>query len=186
MIFQRKFKLRESILLCVLAVILLAACYYFLVQLPVGQAISSAAAEKAALEDELLTLEILQARYDKMAQQLESLGDAPQVETPAYDNLLSLMAFLNSALAPADEYDLSFDGLEASGEGIIRRRVNMTFTASGYQIASDVVKTLQNCPYRCVISDLQFQPVKESGTEPSFLTAGSLQVTMTVTFFEQD
>ena len=185
MIFQRKFKTREKVLLCILAVIILAGCYYFFVQLPVSRIISSASAEKTALEDELLTLEILQIRYDKMTQDLAQLGETPQVETPKYDNLLRLMAFLNNALAPADEYDLSFDSIDTAENGIIRRKVNMTFTASNYRTARNVVKALQNCPYRCIISDMQFEPLKEKGTETSFLTEGKLQVTMTVTYFEQ-
>lgn len=186
MIFQRKFNAREKVLLCILAVIIVAGIYYFFVQLPVSRTISSATAEKAALEEELLALEILQVRYDKMTQELAEVGDMPQVETPEYDNLLRLMAFLNGALAPTDEYDLSFDSIETAENGIIRRKVNMTFTASNYRTARNVVKALQNCPYRCVISDMQFEPVKEKGTETAFLAEGKLQVTMTVTYFEQN
>jgi len=185
MIFKRKFSSREKILLCVLAVILLVSCYYFLVHAPVSAAVEKAKAEKVSLEDELLALEILQVRYDKMAQELEVLGSAPAVETPEYDNLLQLMAFLNNALASAKDYELSFDSVETSDDGIVRRNVNMSFTASGYYSARNIVKTLQNCPYRCIISDMQFIPAKDKNTDFATVTDGQLEVTLTVTFFEK-
>lgn len=183
---SRKFTLREKILLCILAVIILAAGYYFFVQSPVSEAVSTAREEKAALEDELLILEAQAAVQDKMLASLEKLGDAPTVETPEYDNLRLLMDFLNQALSTAEDYELSFEGVSGSEDSsIIRRSVEMTFTAKSYAAAKNIITGLNNCPYRCIISDLQLLPVEENGEEELSLTDGKVSVSLSITFFEK-
>ena len=108
-------------------------------------------------------------------------------EIPKYDNLQQVMDFLNTVLSSASEYTLSFQGLQQPEDGgILRRAMQMTFITLSYDGARSMIEQLQNCPYRCQLSDFSISPVSAGGQskDAASLLDGPVQVSVTVTFYE--
>ncbi len=181
----RQFTRREQVLLVILALVSLFAVYFLVVHLPVTEALERAQAEKEAISTNMMVLEAKQKRMDQMQKELDAILAQPNVaEIPDYDNLQQVIDFLDTVLSTTGEYSLSFRGLQrAEDTGILRREIQMTFVSASYYEARDVLEQLQNCPFRCQLSAMGI--TLASGQAPdTALTDGAVQVSLTVTFFE--
>ena len=186
---SKQFTRREKILLVILALLLLAAVYFWVVHLPVTETLADVQAQKEDISANLMILEAQQQRMEKMQAELDEILSQPNVaEIPKYDNLQRVMDFLNTVLRSVNEYTLSFQGLQQPEDGdILRRTIQMTFSCSSYTEARNVIEQLQNCAYRCQISDFSMTPVVPEGQtrdDNAALLDGSVQVSLTVTFYE--
>ncbi|MDO4271199.1 MAG: type II secretion system protein GspM [Eubacteriales bacterium] len=171
----RSFSTREKSLLLVLAVLLLCMAYYLLIQVPVSTQLTEAAMDKADAQTELLIAQAKSAQMQAMRDELAEMaaqGAPAAAAVPAYDNLRGVMNLLNTTLAGAGEYNVTFSAIDASQQ-FVRRTVSMTFTSTDYSTAKNIVLSLLHGPYRCQASNFQ-------------LTAGEGGVTvgLTLTFFE--
>ena len=185
---SRQFTRREKVLLAILAVLLLFALYYLAVHRPVTEALSRIQSESETVSVDLTVLEAKEQRMIQMQQELDEILSQPNVsEIPKYDNLQQVMDFLNTVLSSASEYTLSFQGLQQPQDGgILRRTMQMTFTTPSYDAARSMIEQLQNCPYRCQLSDFSILPFSADSQpqDAASLLDGSVQASVTVTFFE--
>lgn len=181
---SRQFTRREQVLLVILALLFLFAVYFLAVHLPVKETIEHARTESENLSTEIMVLEAKAERMSQMQAELDAILSQPNVsEIPDYDNLQRVMDFLNTVLGSAEDYSLSFQGLkQTDGNTILRREMQMSFTSASYSAAKDVLENLQNCPFRCQLGNLTVAPSASSAD--AVLTAGPVQVSLTVTFFE--
>lgn len=185
---SKQFTRREKVLLVILALLLLFALYYLAVHRPVTEALDRIQAESETVSMELTVLEAKQQRMEQMRKELDEILSQPNVsEIPKYDNLQRVMDFLNTVLSSATEYTLSFQGLQQPQDGgILRRAMQMTFISPSYDGARSMIEQLQNCPYRCQLSDFSIAPVSAGGQsrDAASLLDGPVQVSVTVTFYE--
>ena len=186
---SKQFTRREKILLVILALLLLFAAYFLAVHLPVTEALADIQAQKENISSDLMVLEAKQQRMEQMQAELDKILSQPNVaEIPAYDNLQQVMDFLNTVLRSTSEYTLSFQGLQQPEKGdILRRAMQMTFACPSYAEARSVIEQLQNCAYRCQISDFSMAPLvteKQARDTNAALLDAPVQVSLTVTFYE--
>lgn len=185
---SKQFTRREKVLLIILALLLLFAVYFLAVHRPVTEALDRIQAESETVSADLMVLEAKQQRMEQMQKELDEILAQPNVaEIPTYDNLQQVMNFLNTVLHSANEYSLSFQSLQQQEDNsILRRAMQMTFVTLSYKEARDMISQLQNCPYRCQLSDFSIAPVSAGGQsqEAASLLDGPVQVSVTVTFYE--
>ena len=190
---KREFSRREKILLIVLVVLILAALYFYAVDLPARQANTGLKTETEDLQNEITILSAKKAKQDKMSAELDALlADPTTVAIPDYDNLQEVISFLNTVLYNTEDYSLSFPGIDFPKEGdsvsIARRYLSMTFVSPSYKSARTMIDRLQGSPYRCQIDGVTIRPVlydmDHRLVEDAALTDGSVEVTLSMTFFE--
>ena len=187
---SKQFTRREKVLLIILALLLLFAVYFLAVHRPVTEALDRIQAESETVSADLMVLEAKQQRMEQMQKELDEILAQPNVaEIPTYDNLQQVMNFLNTVLHSANEYSLSFQSLQQQEDNsILRRAMQMTFVTLSYKEARDMISQLQNCPYRCQLSDFSIAPATADGQSRDTVAAlldGPVQVSLTVTFFEK-
>ena len=147
-VLNRSFSTSEKVLMLVLAVLLVVACYYFLV------------VKNVANEDRLADIEIsinaqemLAADRARMKAELEALGEDGTLPVVAvYDNIRNELNELNALMGGATTYNLSFAPPTVEDK-LVRREVTVSFTVPDYAAALDVVRKLENGTYRCEITD---------------------------------
>ena len=179
---HRAFTQREKVLLLILTVMLLAMTYFKGFYQPLQVRSDEAQQAQAnALDD--LTLE--QAKNQKMTamqrelDDLKAQGVLPDAVVPEYDNVENVMVQLNSILTAAKDYQLTFSEVQDTGEGLMERPVQMTFTADSYAQAKRILDDLYHCWYRCALSDLSLS------AQDSIAQDNPVTVSLTVTFLEK-
>ena len=185
--FSRRFTPREKILLVILAVILLAGAYLWLVQEPISQSLSRIRSQQEEAEMDRLVLDAKKVKLDQMREELDAiLAESDAKEIPQYDNQQNVINMLNSVLASTTDYTLSFEPIsQGDGDVMIRRVINMTFYCNSYQEARGIVNQLHDGPYRCQIGNLAISAISQGVTGSTLdLSVYPVQVTMNITFFE--
>lgn len=185
--FSRRFTPREKILLVILAVILLAGAYLWLVQEPISQSLSRIRSQQEEAEMDRLVLDAKKVKLDQMREELDAiLAESDAKEIPQYDNQQNVINMLNSVLASTTDYTLSFEPIsQGDGDVMIRRVINMTFYCNSYQEARGIVNQLHGGPYRCQIGNLAISAISQGVTGSTLdLNVYPVQVTMNLTFFE--
>lgn len=174
---NRPFTKREVVLILVLAVILLAMVYYRFVYVPVQDQIS--ALDTTALEDQIQAETIRAQQIKKMQTEMSQNKNASLGEVATYDNQKNELNELNDIFQDADTFNLNFEQPVAS-DNTVRRNINITFTASGYDTAEKIISSIYSGRYRCLISDLDMQ----AAADTSSMQSGEVSCSMTVTFYE--
>lgn len=183
---SREFSIREKVLFVILAAMLLVALYVYVIFLPVRNTVQDAQSETEAITSEITILEAEKANLDNIEAELNAALSNPQsVSIPSYDNLELLMSFLNGVLGSTQDYSLSFPGLDMpsqeEGGNIVRRYMQLTFTAPGYYAARGVINRLQSCPYRCQLNEMSITPANQDAAS---LLTGPVQASVSMVFFE--
>lgn len=169
----------EKVLFIVLAIVLIGTAYYFGV---IKNVADTQAANQEALIDtkgNIAVQEEIASRRASMKNRLDELGSLAAVpEVASYDNFNNEIAELNTVLAQALSYDLSFSVPTRSGD-TIRRVVDVSYTTENYESALSVIKALENGSYYCRITDftLDAKLRVDGGIE-------SVSGTVKVTFYE--
>ena len=157
-VLNRSFSTSEKVLMLVLAVLLVVACYYFLVVKNVADTIA--------------------ANEDRLAE-LEALGEAGTLPVVAvYDNIRNELNELNALMGGATTYNLSF-AQPTVEDKLVRREVTVSFTVPDYAAALDVVRKLENGTYRCEITDFSV-----NGDMLADGTVDGVDAVLTVTYLE--
>ena len=173
-VLNRSFSTSEKVLMLVLAVLLVVACYYFLVVKNVADTI-------AANEDRLAVnaQEMLAADRARMKAELEALGEDGTLPVVAvYDNIRNELNELNALMGGATTYNLSF-AQPTVEDKLVRREVTVSFTVPDYAAALDVVRKLENGTYRCEITDFSV-----NGDMLADGTVDGVDAVLTVTYLE--
>lgn len=178
---KHKFTKREKVLLIIMVVLLLFTCYYWGVIQPVNNQISTAKTQQSEAQEELTIEKVKSEKLVSMQSVLKKQKDSGEIksEIPVYDNVEQVMVQLGTILGSAQNYTLTFNDL-TYGENLISRPIKMTFTCARYTSAENILRQLDQCIYRCSLSDMTMT----GATQDTDVTGGSLNVTVTVTFYE--
>lgn len=177
-IMSRDFTVREKIMLLVLTLILLAVGYYLVVDQPIRTAINEAKSQQEELSTEMMLLQTKAASLSRMQSELDSIEQGGSLgKMESYNNSKAELDELNQLLQDANTYDISFSDVTRDGD-LIRRSFSLTFSASDYNKAADLVNSLCTGEWRCIVSDLRFVAGDDN------LETGSVNVGVTATFYE--
>ena len=171
----REFTRTEKILTAVLSVILTGLCYYQFLYRPVTREIKACHAQRDALMTEFTQVQNRIIQLQRMRDELDRLGQIGYTSRmPSYNSVEAETSFLNTVLAPAEQYSISFANVTRTGSQI-RRNVTLRFTAREYPAAESILTNLSSsADFRCLLGDLRY-----SGSE-----SGLISVNVSATFFE--
>ena len=187
---SKQLTLREKILLCILALLILGATYFFAVHQPVVTGLEELAIAQQEAEDANLILQAKEQKLNQMRAELEEILAQPfAAQTQQYDNLQKIMIFLNTTLSATQEYNLSFQPLTMPEDSnVVRRVIDMNFSCSSYEQARALLETLRTCEYRCQLGNASISPSTSDQVADvnslANLLKGPVQVQVTVTFYE--
>ena len=175
-VLNRSFSTSEKVLMLVLAVLLVVACYYFLVVKNVADTIAANEDRLADIEISVNAQEMLAADRARMKAELEALGEDGTLPVVAvYANIRNE---LNALMGVATTYNLSF-AQPTVEDKLVRREVTVSFTVPDYAAALDVVRKLENGTYRCEITDFSV-----NGDMLADGTVDGVDAVLTVTYLE--
>lgn len=185
------FSRREKVLLVILAVLLVGVVWYTVV-------FQSANEQVAAIGSQISEVQNQTAADTAKIQQMESMRqsiDAWKAQggkgaaLPAYDNVQGVMLELNSVLSSTKSYSVSFDDIDRSAEGYVKRGVTMNFTTAGYADARAVVAALESGTYPCAVDSVSIAAngISKASAAPATGSIGTSGFTSTVhaVFFER-
>ncbi|MCR4673424.1 MAG: type II secretion system protein M [Lachnospiraceae bacterium] len=174
---SKDFTQREKILLVILAILLVLVFYYYAVDMPLRNQEESLKSQKDMLETEVDVAEAKVAEYEKMEALLLTMDENdPRMES--YNNRTNEINFLNDLLAGTQAYSLAFSPVTVDGNQV-RREFTLTYTCSSYEAAMDILEKLNDCKYRCLISDVSCAPVNSEDT-----LTGAVNVSANAVFYE--
>ena len=183
---NRAFTRREKVLLLALTFILLGLVYYRFVYLDVQRRISQASI--TSLEDSIMSEEKKASAIKKMQEEMQEAQEVQSGEVSTYDNFKAEANALNAIFAQADSFNFNFSRPVADGDAV-RREIAISFTASNYVVARNILQQIHDCPYRTLISDVNINAVREEKSNvvyaenPSIYT-DAIQGSLRVTFYE--
>lgn len=175
---KHKFSLRETILLCIAAVLALGIFYYEAIEKNYQKALHQY--DTTNMQSEMDLLDVKEAKMRSMESYIEEHSDANQGEVAVYNNLANEIDALANILQPTAS-NVSIQWAEPYlTDTIVRRNADITCTVPSYVIAESVIDQIVNLQYKCIISSLSI-----SGSDTmSVNTSESVSISMTVTFFE--
>ncbi len=125
-VLNRSFSTSEKVLMLVLAVLLVVACYYFLVVKNVADTIAANEDRLADIEISINAQEMLAADRARMKAELEALGEDGTLPVVAvYDNIRNELNELNALMGGATTYNLSF-AQPTVEDKLVRREVTVS------------------------------------------------------------
>ena len=114
----------------------------------------------------------------RMQSELDSIEQSGSLgKMGSYNNSKAELDELNQLLQDANTYDISFSDVTRDGD-LIRRLFSLTFSASDYDKAADLVNRLCTGEWRCIVNDLRYVAAGDD------LNTGSVNVGVTATFYE--
>lgn len=175
---KHKFSLRETILVCIAAVLALGIFYYEAIEKNYQKALHQY--DTTNMQSEMDLLDVKEAKMRSMESYIEEHSDANQGEVAIYNNLANEIDALANILQPTAS-NVSIQWAEPYlTDTIVRRNADITCTVPSYVIAESVIDQIVNLQYKCIISSLSIS----SSDTMSVDTSTGVSVSMTVTFFE--
>lgn len=178
---NRKFTVRENLLLRFFVVLLLFGAYYYTILEPLYLDIGREEQMRVAVEDELEIQHYMSEKKEAMLAQLESEPEDGNGELGVYNNLSNEIKELDKILAGTQSYNLSFSQAELTNN-IVRRNIFISYETRTYHQACDILEAIENSRYQCVIKDVRLS-IENNGT-PEFAGAEIVRGNLVVTFFE--
>lgn len=172
---------KDTILIVLLLIIVIGVVYYLAFLKPLQAEINSVQLQSQELDSEIaLASARVGALQEKKAEVEEILAQPASkiTEIAPYDNSAEVLDRLNSVLKRSDTYNLSFADPNTDDNGIVRRVVNLSFTAKSYSQAKSILSNLSGWNYRSQMGNLNVSAKEDSIKE------GSVSVTAAITFFE--
>ena len=176
---NRRFTLKEKLLLLVCALILLGIFYYKFVYVDAIEASKTYSVEDLDLD--LQTAQAKVARMQQMQAEIDSGASQLNGTVATYNNLQNEIAELNSILASADTFNLDFADATLTGD-TVRRDISVSFHTGSYASMKNILLSLKNCQYRSLIKDVDVSTTSTQST--GINNSGDLNVSLTVTFYE--
>ncbi len=171
---------RDSVLIVFLLILVIGVAYYMLFYKPLQAELASISNQTADMDTQIMTAQSKISRMDAMQAEIDEILSRPEdeiSEIAPYDNKEAVLNQLNAIMRASEQYNLSFSEPVIGGDGSVRRNVTMNFSCSDFTTAKNIIKNLQNCKWRCLVSNLSL-----SGT--GSVMDGGISVNATVTFFE--
>ncbi|MCH3968034.1 MAG: hypothetical protein PHR15_08995 [Atopobiaceae bacterium] len=186
------FSKREKVLIVLLALILIAMAWYELVFKGVQEQ-TSALEQQIADAQDTLTIDTAKVQQmttmQKAVDSYEAAGSAAST-TPKYDNIKNVMSTLDTALSGTASYSLSFDDLDTTQAGVVRRGVSVSFGCDTYDAAKAVISTLADGPYTCSVDSFTIATASSKKTSSTIGTgntgSAAYSVSAHITYVESD
>lgn len=185
------FSRREKVLLVILAILLIGVVWYTVVFRSANEQITAINAQISEVQNQTVADTAKIQQMDSMRQSIDSwkAQGGKGAVLPAYDNVQGVMLELNSVLSSTKSYSVSFDDLDRSGQGYVKRGVTMNFTTAGYDEARNVIAALESGAYPCSVDSVSISAngVSKASAAPTTSSVGSSGFTSTVhaVFFER-
>jgi len=162
-------------LLGLLVVVLVVSSYVMLFYIPMTTERDRCISETEVCRVQVEAAEVRLEDKRRMERELKELfaQEVPPVSIADYDNLKPIMFELNTILAAAEDYTLSFSTVDAS-QTIVRRSIDLSFTAASYDAAKTVLQRLHDSAFRCMLDNLSL----------NLGEGGGVSVTGTIVYFE--
>lgn len=144
----QNFSKKEKLMMCILFILLIGLIYYRFIFISVNTKIDAANAQAESLQTELDAANMRLARINSM----DSI-DALSQRMGSYNNIKAETVYLNTALANAADYTVTFNDVTRDGN-LVRRGFQLRFTTANYASAVDVIKNLTEGELRCMVSDV--------------------------------
>ncbi len=177
---KKKLTSRDFVMITLLVVLLIGVCYYLFFLTPLKNEMAQVNNQISEANSELEVAAAKVASMNQMQAELDEILARPAdeiTEIAPYNNAKALMNELNGILAQGTEYSISFSDPDISEDGIVRRSVQLSFTASSYANAKTIVEQLANNRWRCLITDV-------STSSEDNIANGSVSVEAIMIFFE--
>ena len=175
---NRKFTLRESILLVLAAVVGLAIFYYQVVYKSIEAQLASYSVED--LESEVMIYQAKLARQKTMQEYIESHRGETLGEIALYNNLANEINELGTILDGVEELSVSMSEPTLL-DTTVRRNANISFKTYGYTRVMNLIRALYNSTYRCLISDISVSAQRDNVLDEN----AEINVNVRMTFYER-
>lgn len=175
---NRKFTLRETILILIAAILALGIFYYQVIVKNYNEA--KVIYNVSSLEDEMTVLTAKASRKKTMEEYISKHDDEVVGEVAVYNNLANEIEALSSIFDEKVE-NVSINWNEPTvSDKTVRRNANITVSCSSYDQAKQIVREIANLKYRCIITQLSMSTDSDS----SLNRTDTVNLSMTVTFYE--
>ena len=175
---MNKMTVREKVLTVILGVLVLFCVYYFAFLIPVTEEMDACINENLTIEDQMVIYDATAEKKRMMEGELKDIleGENKDVkELPAYDNSQNVMKELSALLEKTEQYDTSFSSVEEQ-DNTVRREVSLSFTCNSYEDAKNILSSISNSDYRCILKDLYLN--RQDGENASY------RVDVDIVYFE--
>lgn len=189
------FSRREKALILVFALILVAVAWFWFVFQNTTNRMTAIDGEIATIKSEVEIEQVRLTQLNSMTQTVEQrkAEGAKKTVMPTYDNLQPLMTQLNSIMATADTFTLTFDELNRENADYIRRGVRVDYSCDTFKKAESVVNSLAGGMFPCSVDSVVINdPTAVAGNTANrgvgWTTAGNnsmVTASVHVTFFEK-
>jgi hypothetical protein len=171
---KHKFTFRESVLLAVAAVMLLAVFYYIVVYKNVENQLAQYDTTDLVTEQTIASQK--SAAYTQMKKAISSEETKSHGTVEPYNNLANEVNALGAQLnGKSTDIRISWADPVLT-DTTVRRVAQVSCNVGSYAEAESLVRNIENLQYRCIITDLTI--------DSSDTTGNTVSVSMTVTFFE--
>lgn len=172
---KKQLTIREKVLMCILAVLMVICAYNLLFYNPTIQELAYLAEESDVLDEQITTVDIQVAKMNQMKAELEAiasgeLGDDKEI--PAYDNSANVMNSLSAILKNAKQYNVTFSSIEQE-DSTVRRNIRLSYSTKDYKTAKKILTQIYEGEYRCLLKDVHLSSSDEA-----------YNVTVDITYFE--
>lgn len=175
---NRKFTLRETILILIAAILALGIFYYQVIVKNYNEA--KVIYNVSTLEDEMTILTAKASRKKTMEDYISKHDDEVVGEVAVYNNLANEIEALSSIFDEKVE-NVSINWNEPTvSDKTVRRNANINVKVSSYDQAKQIVKDIANLKYRCIITQLSMSTDSDS----SLNKTDTVNLSITVTFYE--
>ena len=153
------FTSREKGLLVVLVVLLCLLAWYLFVYQGTADELTRLDNQIVELETQTDAANVQLAQMESMRKQIDEKKSSgvKQTTLPDYDNIQPLMNQLYTILANTVDYELAFDDLDTSTEGLVKRGVTITFGCQSLEEGRNVMTALEQGLYPCSIDSASMQ-----------------------------
>lgn len=188
---NRKFTLRESVLLGVLVVVLFVGLYFMLVFYPIRARIAEIDAEREeiALQDSVADIRL--QVYNQMQAAIAEINKVPEAErthmNKSTDSETQQIVAMLETIFAGTKPTITYQPLTQSDEGIVQRVINFSFLVetgpeahpeTAYERGKAILDALTNTGRRSLLSNLSVSPTNGN------VATDDLRVTGTITFYE--
>ena len=153
---KKGLSIREKVLLCILAVMLVILAYYYAFYMPAKNTVAQYEQEFTLVDDQIIQAEAKTMMLNKMKTELNAIkeGEVGDVkELPAYDNRQNLLVQLSGILANTENYSVNFRSV-VEDEVTVTRTIDLSFTCGSYDAAKAILLEIYNGEYPCTFTNL--------------------------------
>ena len=175
---SRRFTFREMILLIVCALIGLGIFYYEFAYKGFQNALNAYNVED--LENQVVVYQAQVAKKKSMEAYISEHQGENLGELAIYNNLANEINELGRIFEGIDDISISW-GDPTLMDTTVRRNARVTLKTRGYDSVIRLVNNINNCAYRCLISDLSISAARNEVLDSS----AQITVNIVITFFER-